>query len=66
MRAAYATVAALKYGCCLLWLGDLDDPAGQARWERLFGRPFPDFVARQAALVDYLLDLAEEARAALR
>jgi hypothetical protein len=65
VRGVYAAVAALKYGCCLLWLGDLADPAGQARWERVFGRAFPAFARRQAALVAYLLDLADEARAAL-
>ena len=57
-------VAPLSAGS-LLWLGDLADPAGQAVWERLFGRPFPAFVARQAALVAYLLELAGAARAAL-
>jgi hypothetical protein len=31
----------------------------------VFGRAFPAFARRQAALVAYLLDLADEARAAL-
>lgn len=62
VRFAFAAFSALKYGCFMPWLGDVCDPARQATWERLFGRPFPDFAHRQAELLYYLLDLADEAR----
>jgi hypothetical protein len=61
VRFAYAASAALKYGGLLLWLGDLADERRHAAWEELSGHPIDTFVQRQAVLVRYLLDLADEA-----
>ena len=65
-RFAYTAFCATKNGCFLPWLLDLHDESRHSIWERHSGRPIDEFVHRQAALVYYLLDLADEARALCR
>jgi hypothetical protein len=61
LRLAYAGHTALKYGLLLGWLPDVGNPAGAARWEALSGMALPAFLAHQAVLLYYLLDITEEA-----
>jgi hypothetical protein len=63
VRKAYAAYAAVKYCSLLLWLWDLDDETRRSGWERKAGHSFDEFVRQQAALVGYLLDMADEVRA---
>jgi hypothetical protein len=65
VRFAFATLSAQKYGCFLTWLLDVPDEHRHALWERQSNRPFDDYTHRQARLLYYLLDLADEARALL-
>lgn len=64
VRFAYTAFCALKhtFSVGLFWLRDVEDEGGQARWKHIFGRPFADLARREARLVCYLLDLADEAR----
>jgi hypothetical protein len=62
VRFAYATFAALKYGCLLLELRDVLDEANYARWEEASGRSMAEVIHNKAALIYFLLDLADEAR----
>jgi len=62
VRCAYAAFCALKQGCALFWLGDILNEERHAVWESIFKRPFVDFVCRQASLIYYMLELANEAR----
>jgi len=64
-RFGYAAYAALKYGWLVFWLRDAGDPRSHATWERLSGRSMAEYVENQGQLVDYLLDLADEARGLL-
>jgi hypothetical protein len=66
VRFGFAASAALKYGCLLLWLGDLADERRWAAWEARSGQPIDTFVQHQAGLVTYLLDLADQAHDLLR
>ena len=61
-RFGFAASASLKYAGLLLWLSDLAHVQRRSVWEKLSGQPIDIFVHQQAALVSYLLDLAEEAR----
>ncbi len=62
MRFAYATYAALKYGCLLpIWLRDLADEGRHAFWERVSGQPMERYVRQQAAILEHLLRLHDEA-----
>jgi hypothetical protein len=61
-RFAFASFCAIKHGCFIPWLADLEDESRHSIWERHSGRPMDEFVHRQAALIYYLLDLADEAR----
>jgi hypothetical protein len=63
VRFAYTAFCCVKltFSVGLFWLRDLGDEGRQAVWEHIFKRPFADFACRQARLVCYLLDLAEEA-----
>jgi hypothetical protein len=63
VRCAYAAFCALKQGCALFWLGDLLNEERQTVWQSIFKRPFADFLFRQARLIYYLLELADEAQA---
>ncbi len=65
-RFAFGTLSAVKYGCYLPWLADLQDERRHFIWEHHSGRLMNEFVHRQAALVYYLLDLADKVRALLR
>jgi hypothetical protein len=62
VRYAFAAFCALKQGCGLFWLGDLENEERHAVWQSIFRLPFIDFISRQARLVYYLLEFAEEAR----
>jgi hypothetical protein len=61
VRFTFAAFCALKYGCFLAWLRQVPDEAHHCVWERIFKRPFPEYLHRQAVLLYYLLDLADEA-----
>ena len=62
VRLAFSAFCALKHLFLLfVSLRDVWNERGQVVWERLFGRPFDEYVYRQARLLYYLLDMAEEA-----
>jgi hypothetical protein len=65
VRFAFAASCALKYGCFLVWLCDVPDEQRRAIWEHQSNRSFFDYAHRQASLLYYLLDLADEARGLL-
>jgi hypothetical protein len=65
VRFAFATYASLKYSCLIPWLVDALDESRHAFWEEHSGRPMVDLLHNQAALLYYLLDLADEARSLL-
>lgn len=62
VRFAFATMAALKYGCLLPWLRDISVESRYGWWERRVGQSMSEFVHNAARWVYYLLDLADEAR----
>jgi len=64
VRFAFTTFCSLKhtFSVGLFWLRDVGEEGHHAAWEHIFKRPFRDFAGRQARLVCYLLDMAEEAR----
>jgi hypothetical protein len=62
VRYAFTAFCALKQGCGLFWLGDLANEERHAVWRSIFKLSFEDFVFRQATLIHYLLELADEAR----
>jgi hypothetical protein len=61
-RFGFAAFAALKYGNLHFWLRDAGDERRHTLWERLSGRSMAEYVENYGRLVDYLLDLADEAR----
>lgn len=62
VRFAFAAFCSLKHlFLVFVSLRDVSDVGRQMVWERLFGRPFNDYVYRQAKLLHYLLELADEA-----
>ncbi len=63
VRYAFATMAALKYGCLLFWVRDIWDESRYGWWERRVGHSMEEFVRNAARWVYYLLELADEARA---
>jgi len=63
VRFAFATLSALKYGCFTPWFSDAQDESRHHLWESLSGVPMADFLQNQAILLDYLLGIADEARA---
>jgi hypothetical protein len=65
VRFVYTAFASLKYGCLQLWLAAVLDEGARLAWEELSGKPFDEFVRRQAQTIYPLLDLADEARAML-
>jgi hypothetical protein len=62
VRFAYCTCAALKYGCLLIWLRDLDKPEGLDFWERFAGQPVATWLKQQALVLEHQLNLLDEAR----
>ncbi|GHO85089.1 phosphotransferase [Dictyobacter formicarum] len=62
VRYAFAIFAALKYGCFLHWLYQIVNEDRHASWERRTGHSLDECLQNQAALIYYLLDLADEAR----
>jgi hypothetical protein len=62
VRCAYSAFCALKQGCALFWLGDILNAERHAVWQSIFKRSFAEFVFRQASLIYYMLELADEAR----
>lgn len=62
VRIAFGILASLKYGCVLHWLAQTVDEGRHAAWQRRTGHPLDECVQNQAALIDYLLELADEAR----
>jgi hypothetical protein len=63
VRFAFTAFIALKHLFLVLAsLRDAPDESRHGAWERLFGRPFEDYVARQAVHLYYLLERAEEAK----
>lgn len=62
VRCAFAIFAALKYGCFLHWLYQMVDEDRHASWTRRTGHSLDECLQNQAALIYYLLDLADEAR----
>ncbi|GLV53858.1 hypothetical protein KDH_07090 [Dictyobacter sp. S3.2.2.5] len=62
VRYAFATFAALKYGCFLHWLYQILDEEQHTDWERRTGHSLAECLQNQATLIYYLLDLADEAR----
>lgn len=61
-RFGFAASASLKYAGLIFWIGDLVDEQRRTVCEQLSGQPIDIFVHQRAALVSYLLDLADEAR----
>ena len=61
VRFAYATYAALKYGCLLIWLHDVPDQNRHAFWERLSGQSMEQYLRHQATMLEHLLRLLDEA-----
>jgi hypothetical protein len=62
IRFALTTFCSLKHLMLVIILKDAADESKHTRWESLFARPMEELVHRQASLVRYLLDLADEAR----
>lgn len=63
VRFAYAASAALYMGPPLpFWLGRVADPARREWLERKCGRPIEDVVHGWSLLLDYVLELADEAQ----
>jgi len=62
IRFAYLTCAALKYGCLLVWLRDLDDEKQLAFLERLADKPTAAWLERQAIVLEHQLQQLDEAR----
>ena len=65
VRFAYATYAALKYGCLLIWLRDVPNEQRHAFWERVSGQPMDGFLRQHATILEHLLRLMDEAKALL-
>lgn len=62
VRCAFALFTALKYGCLLFWLHQITDESQHSSWEQRRGHPLDECLQQQAALIYYLLDLADEGR----
>lgn len=62
VRCAFALFTALKYGCLLFWLHQITDESQHTFWEQRRGHPLKESIQQQAALIYYLLDLADEGR----
>jgi len=60
-RFAYATFAALKYGCLLIWLPNVLDEALRPNLERFLAQPLEAFLRQQALVLEHLLRLQDEA-----
>lgn len=66
VRFAFTAFCALKHlFLCFVSLKDIPDEGRHDVWERLFGRPFAEYVERQAIFLYYVLDLANEVRSLL-
>jgi thiamine kinase-like enzyme len=66
VRFAFTTFCSLKHLFLIfVSLRDVWNENGQVVWERLFGRPFDEYVHRQANLLYYLFDLANEAQGSI-
>jgi hypothetical protein len=64
-RFAYATFAALKYGCLLVWLRDVPNEQRHGFWERVSGQRMDVMLGQQAVMLEHLLGLLDEARGLL-
>lgn len=62
VRCAFAIFTALKYGCFIHWLYQITDESLHVFWERRTGHSLDECLQKQASLIYYLLDLADEAR----
>jgi len=60
-RFAYATFAALKYGCLLIWLRNVLDDTQRGSLERFLAQPLEAYLCQQAAVLEHLLRLLDEA-----
>ncbi|MEO8288147.1 MAG: phosphotransferase [Chloroflexota bacterium] len=65
VRLVFAAFSALKCGLMLVWLRDLPDAARHPIWERMVDSSYESYAQRQARMLYYLLDLADEARTLL-
>jgi hypothetical protein len=61
-RFAYATFAALKYGCLLVWLRDVPNEQRHGIWERVSGQRMDVMLGQQAVMLEHRLGLLDEAR----
>jgi hypothetical protein len=66
VRFAFAAFCALKYGCFLFWLRQAPNESLHGMWERVFKRPFAEYLHLQARLLYYLLELGDEAHSLIR
>ena len=65
VRFIYITCAALKYGCLLIWLRDIDDDERRSFWDRLAGQPSAAWLEKSAVVLEHQLRLLDEAVALL-
>jgi hypothetical protein len=62
VRFAYITCAALKYGCLLIWLRDLDNEMRLNFLAGLAGKPTAAWLERQTVVLEHQLQLLGEAK----
>jgi hypothetical protein len=63
-RFAYATFAALKYDCLLIWRPNvLDETRRGALSSRMLGQPIEAYLRQHAVMLEHMLRLLDEALA---